>query len=180
MKTITIKLLVVGILCLCSLGKAIAQTNTETKTSWWKNKIAVGGNFAFNVGNRTGIVEVSPSFSLRLTQKFITSLDVLCQYSWDNKYSISNFSYGFGLSARYTIIDNMYVYAQYTYNPYIVIDNLSENTSKGLHTGLWIGAGYTKRISTNVTVYSGIIYNVLAGPNADDNPRISGGISYQL
>ena len=172
--------IVLGIsLCMLSLY-SYSQNNGETKTSWFKNKVEVGGNFAFNVGNRTGIVELSPTFSLRPIPKLITSLGLICQYSWDNKYNVSRFSYGFGLSARYTIVDNMYVYAEYTYNPYIVFDNITESKSYGTATGFWIGGGYTKRISEHITIYSGVIYNVLAGPHADDNPRISGGVSYQL
>lgn len=173
-----------NIILIVLLGTMTLQSNAQTaegeKTSWLKNKIEIGGNFAFNIGNRTGIIEVSPTFSLRPIPKLVTSLGLICQYSWDNKYSISRFSYGFGLSAQYTIINNMYVYCQYTYNPYIVIDNLTDSRTHGTATGLWLGGGYTKRISEHVTLHTGIIYNVLAGPHADDNPRISGGISYQL
>ena len=176
MKSVNIKIAIIVVL-LAVAGNSMAQ---EEKSLWLKNKIDVGGNFAFNVGNRTGVVELSPTFSIRLMPKLTTSLDIICQYSWDNKYSISKFSYGLGLSARYTIIDNMYVYAQYTYNPYILTNELTDEKTRGVYTGFWIGGGYTKRINDNVTVYTGIIYNVLAGPDADDNPRISGGVSYNL
>lgn len=179
MKHIYSKIILSALLCMATIH-IYSQTGDVTKTSWFKNKVEIGGDFAFNIGNRTGVVELSPTFSLRPIPKLVTSLGIICQYSWDNKYSVSRFSYGFGLSARYTIISNMYVYAQYTYNPYIVFDNINESKSYGTAIGFWIGGGYTKRISEHITLYSGVIYNVLAGPHADDNPRISGGVSYQL
>ena len=179
MKHIYANVILILLVCTTTItGKA--QSTTETKTSWFKNKVEVGGNFAFNVGNRTGIVELSPTFSLRPIPKLVTSLGLICQYSWDNKYSTSRFSYGAGLSAQYNIIDNMYVYCQYTYNPYILIDNLTDSRTHGTTVGLWVGGGYTKRVNEHIILHTGIIYNVLAGPHADDNPRISGGISYQL
>ena len=171
--------IIMGIMLVLTANRGMAQTENTT-TSWFKDKIEVGGNFAFNIGDRTGIVELSPTFSLRPIPKLITSLGLICQYSWDNKYTTSRFSYGFGLSARYTIISNMYVYAQYTYNPYIIMNELTEQKTTGTYSGLWLGAGYTKRISSKVTIYTGIVYDVLVGPHADDNPRISGGVSYQL
>ena len=151
-----------------------------TLAGWVQRTRKMGGMTFVDLRDRTGIVELSPSFSLRPIPKLTTSLDLICQYSWDNKYTTSRFSYGFGISARYTIINNMYVYAQYTYNPYIIMDELTENKTTGTYSGLWIGAGYTKRVSEKVTIYTGIVYDVLAGPHADDNPRISGGVSYHL
>lgn len=166
------------------LPNVIAQNTSTSSTSklssWLKNRIEVGGDVAFNIGNRTGIVGVSPTFGLRLTSKLQTSLSVICEYSWDNKYSTSEFSYGFGLSARYTIMANMYIHGQYTYNPYIIFNDMNGSRIRGVSSALWIGGGYTKQINSHITVYSGIIYDILAGPNADDNPKVTGGVSYKL
>ena len=49
--------IIMGIMLVLTANRGMGQTENTT-TSWFKDKIEVGGNFAFNIGDRTGIVEL--------------------------------------------------------------------------------------------------------------------------
>ncbi len=159
------------VLVFASVNRSFAQSE----------KFEIGGNFGFNVQNRLGTLEFSPKVGYHVFKDFTVSAGLIGIYSWNRRESFSAWSYGVELGARYVLLNIIYVEALYQFNPYVVkYSGIEEFKERGVDQRAWIGAGYRQKITSNTYSYIGILYDLLAPADADDNPRISVSVTHSF
>ena len=149
-------------------------TSAQTKIT---DRIELGGSFGINVQNRMGAVEFSPIVGYQLFKGFTVNAGFIACYAWNKDNDMTEWNYGLTAGARYVLFDFIYVEGRYVFNPYTITYKAINTKEHGVEHGMWIGAGFRKKVATNTYTYAGIVYDVLH-PAAEDNPRFSVGATY--
>ena len=171
MKMRRLLLIFAFLLPFCAENQCFAQDNLKG----WE----LGGNFNFNVQNRMGTVECSPVLGYTVFKNFTVSLGLIGVYAWNRSEDYSLWSYGAEVGARYVLLNVLYLEAKYQFNPYVAKYGGAEvYKERGMNQSAWVGAGYRQSLGNNTYSYIGIIYDLLAPNDLDDNPRINVSVTH--
>lgn len=159
-----------------------AQTEKPKKESSFKlSKVIIGGSLGFSFGSVT-TVRINPLLGYKLTPKLSAGLTGLYEYSSYNynNYGRQNYSnYGGSLYSRFRFIPAAYVHAEFSYINYEFSGFNNEKYRQGVPF-IFLGGGFTKRLSRNTYAYGQILFDVLQdsnSPYSQWNPFYSVGVS---
>ena len=145
-----ILILLVGIILSPSFSDA--QTN---------NKVYYGMSLGFNFGSYFRI-RVAPMVGYRITPQFSAGVKAAYEYIKDNRYNdaVTYHNYGGSLFARYLIIPQLYVHAEYAYMSYQFSVSDFNSEREGIPF-LLLGGGYRQRIGKNTFAFLEVLFDVL-------------------
>ncbi len=131
------------------------------------NKVYFGGSIGFMFGSYTQI-SLYPLIGYKFTPKLSGGLKVYYQYTKDKRYASTyeSSNYGAGLFARYRIIPQLYVHAEYAQINYDIWDYNIQEASRVWVPFLYLGAGFSQRMGGNAWLNAQILFDVLQDPNS--------------
>jgi hypothetical protein len=142
------------------------QTNEgSSDTPSLKDRIRVGGNFSFQLGNAT-FIDVSPFVTYMVTERFNVSAGATYQYI---RFRIPGFPggensiYGGRVFARQFILPSVFAHAEYeTLNTvYPFFDGNVFEYRRGWVPAGFIGGGYNQSAGRRAAFQLTILYNLL-------------------
>lgn len=151
------------------------------------SKIYYGGSLGFNFWGDTKRISVEPLIGYKITPQL--SAGVKLRFEWisyeynflNEKKDINTNNYGGSVFARYRVIPQLYLHAEYAYLSYeYAAPTLSdsENTERNGIPFLLLGGGYTQRIGGNAWAYVEALWDVIQdekSPYKSGEPFISVG-----
>ena len=157
---------------LVSIGSAQIYFEEETDSPSFKDRLYLGGNFSFNVGNRFTFIEVSPLVGYMLNQNVSVGLGINYLYYSrkltnafnGNELKVSSRVYGGRIFARHNILENYFVHAEFE-NVNTNVISFEKNGRSGINRewvpGLFIGGGIFQPVFGRGGVNFTILYNLL-------------------
>jgi len=142
------------------------------------NKVFFGGSLGLSFGSYTSI-RVYPMIGYKLTPKLSTGVKFMYEYAKHSSSSNTYNNYGGSIFARYRIIPQIYVHAEYNYMNYQGYNYLNEGYRYAVPY-LFVGGGFVQRIGKNSYAYAEILFDVLNDSNSpynEWNPFYSVGVS---
>ncbi len=144
------------------------QVKPKKKKQNTGNKVYFGGSMGFMFGTYTSI-SLYPTIGYKFTPKLSGGLKIYYQYVKDKRYvgaTYESSSYGGGLFARYRIIPQLYIHAEYAQINYDLWDYNLQETSRIWVPFLYLGAGFSQRMGGNAWLNAQILFDVLQDPNS--------------
>ena len=131
------------------------------------NKVYVGGSIGFMFGSYTRI-SLYPILGYKFTPKLSGGIKIYYEYVKDKRYASTyeSSSYGGGLFARYRIIPQLYVHAEYAQINYDIWDYYLGDASRVWVPFLYLGAGYSQKLGGNAWLNLQILFDVLQDSNS--------------
>jgi len=154
------------------------QVKKQKKAKSHQNKLFFGGSLGFSFGSYTSI-RVYPMIGYKLTPKLSTGVKFMYEYSKHNASSNTYNNYGASIFARYRIIPQIYVHAEYNYMNYQGYNYNNEGYRYAVPY-LFLGGGFVQRIGKSTYAYAEILFDVLNDSNSpynEWNPFYSVGVS---
>jgi len=142
------------------------QEKPEKKKQNKGNKIYFGGSVGFMFGSYTRI-SLYPILGYKFTPKLSGGVKVYYEYVKDKRYphTYESSSYGAGLFARYRIIPQLYIHAEYAEINYDIYPN-QQDAGRVWVPFLYLGAGFSQRMGGNAWLNAQILFDVLQDPNS--------------
>jgi len=129
-------------------------------------KIYYGGNLGASFGSYT-MVGIYPIIGYNITPKFSVGVKFLYQYVSDKRYAetYTGSNYGGSLFARFRIIPQLYLHAEYSQMSYDLynIQGESDRTSVPF---IFLGAGYRQNLGGAVWLNAQVLFDVLQDSNS--------------
>ena len=141
-------------------------------------KVFFGGSLGLSFGSYTSI-RVYPMIGYKLTPKLSTGVKFMYEYAKHSSSSNTYNNYGGSLFARYRIIPQIYVHAEYNYMNYQGYNYINEGYRYAVPY-LFVGGGFVQRIGKNSYAYAEVLFDVLNDSNSpynEWNPFYSVGVS---
>ncbi len=131
------------------------------------NKIYFGGSIGFMFGNYTRI-SLYPVLGYKFTPKLSGGVKVYYEYVKDKRYASTyeSSSYGGGLFARYRIIPQLYIHAEFAEINYDIWNPNLQEAGRIWVPFLYLGAGFSQRMGGNAWLNAQILFDVLQDPNS--------------
>ena len=152
---------------LFSTRSVSAQIESPPHKFQW-DRVITGGNVGFSFGSET-IVDVSPIFGYRFTDRFHAGLGLKYEYYSDNRYvpKFETSIYGGSLFARYFVLENLFLHAEPELTSYerFVYDQYGNPYLRRV-TGkaFLVGAGYFQGIGRTSGIVLMVLYDILGDP----------------
>ena len=131
-----------------------------------QQKIFYGGNLGASFGNYT-MVGIYPLVGYNLTPKFSVGVKFLYQYISDKRYeeTYTSSNYGGSLFARFRIIPQIYLHAEYAQMSYELYNGLGESSRTSIPF-VFLGAGYRQSLGGAVWLNAQVLFDVLQDSNS--------------
>ena len=156
----------------------VKKVKKQPKAKASYKKVFFGGSLGLSFGSYTSI-RVYPMIGYKLTPKLSTGVKFMYEYAKHHSSSNSYNNYGGSLFARYRLISQIYVHAEYNYMNYQGYNYLNEGYRYAVPY-LFLGGGFAQRIGNNSYAYAEILFDVLNdshSPYNEWNPFYSVGVS---
>ncbi|MGK0489182.1 MAG: hypothetical protein ACJAXB_002374 [Candidatus Endobugula sp.] len=148
----------------------VAQETDSVKTSDFKERVYIGGNFSVNLGTDFSFVDISPLVGYMLTPQF--SVGVGASYLYlsrryilfpsGNSFKVNTSVYGGRTFLRRNILENYFAHLEFeALNVEFASNNTTENTIREWVPGLFIGAGIFQPVFGRGGVNVTLLYNLL-------------------
>jgi hypothetical protein len=144
-------------------------------------KLYFGGGVGLTFGTYTRIA-LYPIVGYKITRNLSLGVELGYEYIRDNRYSesIDASNYGASIFARYRIIPQLFVHAEYAIYNYelFYVDLSSERVWVPF---LFLGAGFSQQIAPRTFLIASVKFDVLQNPNSpysNWSPFWNIGISY--
>ena len=156
----------------------VPTSNKQSKSL--SEKFYFGGNIGLALGSYT-MIGVYPLIGYKITPKLSAGVKLAYEYIQDKRYASNNntSNYGASVFARYRIIPQLYLHAEYAGLNYELYDALGESKREWVPF-LFVGAGYSQPLGNNVWLNAQILFDVLQSnksPYRNWEPFYSVGIS---
>lgn len=129
-------------------------------------KLYYGGNVGASFGSYT-MIGVYPLVGYNLTPKFSVGLKFQYEYITDKRfaetYNTSN--YGASIFARFRIIPQLYLHAEYAQMSYDLYNGLGESNRTSVPF-IFLGAGYRQSLGGAVYMNAQVLFDVLQNSNS--------------
>jgi hypothetical protein len=131
-----------------------------------QQKFFYGGNLGLSFGNYT-MVGIYPLVGYNLTPKFSVGVKFLYQYISDKRYeeTYTSSNYGGSLFARFRIIPQIYLHAEYSQMSYELYNSQGESTRTSIPF-VFVGAGYRQSLGGAVWLNAQVLFDVLQDSNS--------------
>ncbi|NND77374.1 MAG: hypothetical protein HKN39_04265 [Flavobacteriales bacterium] len=166
------------ILLLVTLPFTYSYGQGESKPKF-KDRIYFGGNVGLNLGTIT-FIDVSPLVGYKLSDKYSVGSSFTYQYYKDKQFDVSGNVLGGSVFNRYNATDELFIWGEYQLLSYSGLNStFSENENpRNTVPYLWLGGGYSQRISGRASIFVTILYDVIDNIESRiSNPQIRGGIA---
>jgi len=129
-------------------------------------KLYYGGNIGASFGSYT-MVGIYPLVGYNITPKFSVGVKVLYEYVSDNRYAenYTGSNYGGSLFARFRIIPQLYLHAEYSQISYDLYNSLGESDRTSVPF-VFVGAGYRQNLGGAVWLNAQVLFDVLQDSNS--------------
>lgn len=151
---------------------ASGQTsNKENKNPYanlpFKDRIFVGGNLGLSFGTITSIL-IAPTVGYNVSPKFVTGLGPIYQYYKDTRFPESQTSiYGGSIFGRYYPLDMIFLQTEFqVLNLDEFVYTADQIRQRVTIPVLFVGGGYTQRISNGSGIYIGLMYDLIGDINS--------------
>lgn len=170
------------------LGALVANSQTfeplptkdkEKNNTDFSDRIFFGGNIGLQIGTIT-FLDLSPLVGYKITDDFWAGIGGTYQY-YRYKSGITEYSdnvYGGRVFARYFVLDNVFVHAEYEKLNIPSYFTLAKRINV---ESLFVGGGLRQALSDNLFLDLTILWNLNESPYSPySNPVIRGGFNYTL
>jgi hypothetical protein len=145
------------------------------------DKVYFGGGFGLSFGSYTRIA-IYPMVGYKFTPKLSAGVELGYEYISTNRnsqsFNLSN--YGGSLFARYRVIPQLFLHAEYAMYNYELIQ-FDNSTERNWVPFLFLGGGYSQNIGPRTWLNAYVKFDVLQNPNspyADWTPFWGIGVSH--
>ncbi len=152
------------LLLLFSAESLIAQD--EAYTSYRPSRWFIGGNLGLQFGTIT-ILDISPYTGYKLTNKLSVGAGFTYQHLSEGKgdYKYTSNVYGGRVFSKYSIIPEVFAYAEYEVLNYEVAIDINRYARKNVSSVL-VGGGYRQMIGHNLYSDIMILWNLTESPDS--------------
>jgi len=136
----------------------------------FKDRLYFGGNFSFNIGNRSSFIDVSPLAGYMVNEDFSVGLGATYLYlsreftilpSGDH-FKVKNSVYGGRTFARHTVFESFFAHAEFeSLNVEFPANDFSQRTVREWVPGLFIGGGSFQNVFGRGGINLTVLYNLL-------------------
>jgi hypothetical protein len=129
-------------------------------------KLYYGGNIGASFGNYT-MVGIYPIIGYNLTPKFSVGVKFVYEYVSDKRYAetYTTSNYGGSLFARFRVIPQLYLHAEYAQMSYDLYNGLGESNRVSVPF-VFVGAGYRQSLGGAVWMNAQVLFDVLQHSNS--------------
>lgn len=129
-------------------------------------KVFYGGNVSATIGNYT-MIGIYPLVGYNLTPRFSAGVKFLYQYFSDKRYTetYTSSNYGGSLFARFRVIPQIYLHAEYAQMSYDLYNALGESNRTSVPF-MFVGAGYRQNLGGAVWMNAQVLFDVLQDNNS--------------
>ena len=172
---------IIALLLLLFLGSDRLYAQSENEVYNRQKRAFIGGNLGLQFGTIT-ILDVSPYIGYKMTNSLSLGAGFTYQYyrdgRGDDKYSSS--IYGGRIFTTYSIIPEVFAYAEYEMLNFEVLNSIGEEVRKNVSSVL-VGGGYRQMIGPNMYSDIMILWNLTESIDSPyTNPIYRVGISIGL
>jgi len=141
------------------------------------SRIYYGGGLGLTFGSYTRI-SIKPIIGYKITPKLSLGVTVEYEYIKDKRYPTTQTysNYGGSVFARFRIIPQIYLHAEYAYMSYEFTTFSGGSVREGVPF-LFLGGGFSQQVSPGVTAYFQVLFDVL---NNENSPYSSGEPFYSV
>ncbi|HMQ67879.1 MAG TPA: hypothetical protein PKA90_02040 [Ignavibacteria bacterium] len=132
----------------------------------------IGGNVGATFGDLNQI-SISPLVGYQFSPEFSSGLQFIYNYSWQtvnegqsNQSSINSSTFGGNVFFQYNPISEFYLKTEFEYDSYSNFQTTQNTTINQAVPFLFLGAGYSKKISKIATINAGIKFDLLNNINS--------------
>ncbi|MGB4653854.1 MAG: hypothetical protein ACOXZ9_00255 [Bacteroidales bacterium] len=174
------KIFITLILIILLHGLTFGQESNKQRTPF-KPRIFYGGGFGLQFGNTT-LIEVSPSIGVELLPNFGIGVTPTYKYYRYRPYYTSDKIvtnvYGGSIFARYVVVYNIFLHAEYEKLFFNTKSDLIENQKQDFDSFL-VGGGYRQQVGEKTFVHISILWNLNDSQNSlYNNPVIRMGLGF--
>ncbi len=155
------------------------QVSEKKESKFDKSKLYFGGYANMSFGSYT-VIGVQPLVGYKLTPKFSIGAKVSYEYIKDKRYleDYTTSNYGASVFSRLRILPTLYGHVEFSSMSYDLFDSEGNSNRKWVPF-LYVGGGYSQRISKNTYLNAQILFDVINSENSpykDWEPYYSVGI----
>lgn len=156
-----------------------AQEPVKKESKFDKSKLYFGGYANMSFGKYT-VIGVQPLVGYKLIPQFSVGAKLSYEYIEDKRYveDYSTSNYGASVFSRLRILPTLYAHAEFSSMNYDLQYSAGESNRKWIPF-LYVGGGYSQRISKNTYLNAQILFDVINNNNSpykDWEPYYSVGI----
>ncbi len=133
------------------------------------DKLFFGGSFGLQFGSQT-YIELAPIVGYKITQRLSAGLGLkYIYYKFNDKYYNYNYTsniYGGGPFARFTVLDGLFLHAEYEILNLEVPDIYYRNYTRKNITSVFFGGGYRQMIGDRSSLDFLFLYNINESVNS--------------
>jgi hypothetical protein len=139
----------------------------KKKSKFDKSKLYFGGYANMSFGSYT-VIGAQPLVGYKLTPKFSIGAKISYEYIKDKRYieDYTTYNYGASIFSRLRILPSLYAHVEFSSMSYDLYNSEGENERKWVPF-LYVGGGYSQRITKNSWLNAQILFDVI---NSDNSP----------
>ncbi len=162
---IAIKFIVLSILPVLFLSQSVSAQE-EVISPLRQNRWFVGGNLGLQFGTVT-ILDISPYTGFKMTNRLAIGAGFTYQYLREGKgeYKYTSNVYGGRIFSSYSIIPEVFAYAEYEVLNHEVAIDVNNYVRKNVSSVL-VGGGYRQMIGHNLYSDIMVLWNLTESPNS--------------
>ena len=145
---------------------AVEQVQAQPAKPQVGRRVYYGGNIGASFGNYT-MVGIYPIIGYNISPKFSVGVKFLYQYVSDKRYAetYTSSNYGGSLFARFRVIPQLYLHAEYAQMSYDLYNGLGESYRESVPF-VFVGAGYRQSLGGAVWMNAQVLFDVLQDSNS--------------
>lgn len=136
----------------------------------FQDRLYFGGNFSFNIGNRSSFIDVSPLAGYMVNEDFSVGLGATYLYlsreftliPSGDRFKIKNSVYGGRAFLRHSVFDTFFAHAEFeSLNVEFPANDFDQRTVREWVPGLFVGAGSFQNVFGRGGINLTVLYNLL-------------------
>ena len=146
-----------------------------------ESKIYYGGGIGFSFWGDYFRISIEPLVGYKITPQLSGGLKLMYEYVNDSRYSVdvTSNNYGASVFARYRVIPQFFLHAEYAYYSYKYSTEFGESNRNWVPF-LLLGGGYSQQVGKNTWLYAQLLWDVIQDDNSPyeaGDPWVSIGVS---
>lgn len=142
----------------------------EQEKPSFNERLYFGGNFSFNIGNRSSFIDVSPLAGYMVNEDFSVGLGATYLYlsreftllPSGDRFKIKNSVYGGRAFLRHTIFDTFFAHTEFeSLNVEFPANDFNQRTVRDWVPGFFVGAGSFQNVFGRGGINLTVLYNLL-------------------